>query len=102
MDDLILTPFSDKEMENEYTTHTFIEREIEFTILRLSNQVKPQSGNLYKFGVISLSPSFNYYWFFNNKAIVKGRLKALETFIALKKYCKDKKIGEPFAYKVSK
>ena len=83
MDDLILTPFSDKEMENEY-------------------QVKPQSGNLYKFGVISLSPSFNYYWFFNNKAIVKGRLKALETFSALKKYCKDKKIGEPFAYKVSK
>ena len=42
------------------------------------------------------------YWFFNGKAVIKGRLDALKTFSALKKYCKSKDIGEPFAYKVYK
>tara|TARA_R100001509_G_C4788295_1_gene188862 strand:- start:43 stop:345 length:303 start_codon:yes stop_codon:yes gene_type:complete len=100
MDDLKLTPFSTKEMENEYSTQTFNERGIEFTILRLSNQLKPQSGNLYKFGLVD--NKYNFYWFFNNKAVVKGRLKALETFDALSQYCNEKEIGSPFAFKVSK
>ena len=52
MEDLKLTPFSDKEMGNEYSTQTFRERNIDFTLLRLTNQQKPQSGNLYKFGVV--------------------------------------------------
>jgi len=100
MDDLKLTPFSSKEMDNEYSTQTFNERGIEFTILRLTNQLKPQSGNLYKFGLVD--KDYNFFWFFNNKAIVKGRLKALETFHLLSQYCNEKQIGSPFAYKVSK
>lgn len=100
MDDLILTPFSSKEMDNEYSTQTFNERGIEFTILRFANQLKPQSGNLYKFGLVD--NDYNFYWFFNNKPIVKGRLKALETFHLLSQYCNEKQIGSPFAFKVSK
>ena len=100
MDELKLTPFSDKEMENEYSTPTFRERDIDFTLLRLSNQQKPQSGNLYKFGLVD--DDYQFFWFFNNKAIVKGRLKSLETFSALLQYCKQKDIGKPFAYKVIK
>ena len=76
MDDLKLTPFSDKEMEYDYSTQTFNERGVDFTLIRLSNQQKPQSGNLYKFGLVD--NEYNFYWFFYNKAIVKGRLKALE------------------------
>ena len=38
MEDLKLTPFSDKEMENEYSTETFTERDIDFTLLRLTSQ----------------------------------------------------------------
>ena len=104
MEDLKLTPFSVKEREQEYTTYTFKERDIEFTLLRLKKQVKPQSGNLYKFGLSTQMPSAlrYYYWFFNNKAIVKGRLDALSTFKALQEYCKKKELGKPFAYKVTK
>ncbi len=112
MDNLKLTPFSIKEREQEYTTHTFYERDIQFTLLRLKHQVKPQSGNLYKFG---LSTKMNdaigyngnlgkkyYFWFFNNKAVVKGRIEALSTFKALQEYCKTKELGKPFAFKVIK
>ena len=100
MDDLKLTPFSDKEMEHDYSTQTFNERGVDFTLIRLSNQQKPQSGNLYKFGLVD--NEYRFYWFFYNKAIVKGRLKALETFKALLLYCEQKDIGKPFAYKVVK
>tara|TARA_Y100000385_G_C12510182_1_gene390916 strand:+ start:75 stop:377 length:303 start_codon:yes stop_codon:yes gene_type:complete len=100
MDDLKLTPFSIIEMENEYSTQTFKERGVEFTLLRLSKQSKPQSGNLYKFGLVD--NNYNFFWFFNNRAVVKGRLKALETFNLLSQYCNEKEIGSPFAYKVSK
>ena len=100
MEDLKLTPFSDKEMENEYSTQTFTERDIDFTLLRLTSQQKPQSGNLYKLGVVD--NDYQFFWFFNNKAIVKGRLKALETFKALLIYCEARNIGQPFAYKVTK
>tara|TARA_R110000751_G_scaffold134794_2_gene237307 strand:+ start:3685 stop:3987 length:303 start_codon:yes stop_codon:yes gene_type:complete len=100
MDNLKLTPFSDKEMEDDYSSQTFKERGIDFTLIRLSNQQKPQSGNLYKFGLID--NDYHFYWFFCNKAIVKGRLKALETFHALLIYCEQKDIGKPFAYKVIK
>ena len=64
MEDLKLTPFSDKEMENEYSTQTFTERDIDFTLLRLTSQQKPQSGNLYKFGVVD--NDYQFFWFFNN------------------------------------
>jgi len=100
MDDLKLTPFTEKEMDKEYSTQTFTERGVDFTILRVSNQLKPQSGNLYKFGLVD--NDYQFFWFFNNKSIVKGRLKALETFKALLIYCEAKKIGQPFAYKVYK
>jgi hypothetical protein len=99
MDELTLLPFSQKEMEEQYTFHTFTERNVEFCLLRNSKHSKPQSGNLYKFG---LADENWMYWFFNGKAVIKGRLDALKTFSALKKYCKSKDIGEPFAYKVYK
>jgi hypothetical protein len=100
MDDLKLTPFSKKEMEYDYSTQTFNERGVDFTIIRLTKHQKPQSGNIYKFGLVD--KNYNFYWFFHNKAIVKGRLKALETFKALLDYCEHKDIGDPFAYKVVK
>lgn len=100
MDDLTLTPFSDKEMEYDYSTQTFNERGIEFTLMRLTHQQKPQSGNLYKFGLVDAN--YEFYWFFYNKAIVSGRAKALETFKALLEYCEQKDIGTPFAFKLVK
>lgn len=98
MEDLILTPFSEKEMEKEYETNSFNERGLNFIILKESNVFKIQSGNFYKFGLVD--DDNNFYWFFNGHSCVKGRLKALETFHALSKYCSEKKIGTPFAYKV--
>jgi len=100
MDDLKVIPFTQKEMDEEYSTQTFKERGIDFTLLRLTNQLKPQSGNLYKFGVVD--KDYKFFWFFNNRAIVKGRLKALETFKALQIYCEQREVGLPFAYKVVK
>ena len=100
MEDLKLTPFSKEEMAKEYSSETFRERNIDFTLLRPTNQSKPQSGNLYKFGVVD--DDYHFFWFFNNKAIVKGRLKALETFKALLTYCEARDIGTPFSYKVNK
>lgn len=99
MTDLTLIPFSKIEASHEYDTQTFKERGVNFTLLRLSNQKTLQSGNLYKFGLIDKNTEF--FWFFHNKAIVKGRLKALETFNLLTEYCNEKQIGNPFAYKVS-
>ena len=100
MEELILLPFTDIEENNEYSTNTFSERGIDFTLLRNSVHNRHQSGNLYKFGVIDAKG--NHSWFFGGKAIIKGRVKALQTFNALKKYCEKKNLGEPFAYKVVK
>ncbi len=100
MDNLILLPFTKYESKHEYSTNTFNERGIDFTLLRNSVHNRPQSGNLYKFGLIDRNG--NYYWFFNGKALIKGRVKALETFTAIKHYCDTKDIGKPFAYKVVK
>lgn len=100
MDDLKLTPFSAKEMKNEYCLQTFKERDVWFTLIRLYSQQKPQSGNLYKFGIVHKNTKF--YWFFKSKAIVKGRINALDTFKALQIYCDQRDIGKPFAYKVIK
>ena len=97
MKQLTLTPFSDKEHSQDYNTNTFIERGVAFTILRNANYFKPHSGNKYMFGVVN--SDYEFFWFFNGKAIVKGRLKAIETFKALKIYCKENNIGEPFAHK---
>jgi len=99
MDELILLPFTENEMKNEYSFNTFTERNVEFTIMKNTKHNTPQSGNLYKFGLVDDNWM---YWFFNGKAVIKGRLKALETFNALKQYCSSKGIGEPFAYKVIK
>ncbi len=100
MEDLILTPFSEKEMEKEYETNSFTERGINFIILKESNIFKVQSGNYYKFGLVD--EDYDFYWFFKALPCVKGRLKALETFNALSHYSKQKKIGTPFAFKVGK
>jgi hypothetical protein len=100
MDELILLPFTKYESKHDYSTITFNERGVDFTILRNSVHNRPQSGNLYKFGLIDTNG--NYYWFFNGKALIKGRIKALETFNALKQYCYANKLGKPFAYKVVK
>lgn len=100
MENLILLPFTDRENNNEYSFTSFKERGIDFTLLRNCVHNRPQSGNLYKFGLIDKNG--NYFWFFNGKALIKGRIKALETFSALNKYCYAKKIGKPFAYKVVK
>lgn len=97
MEQLTLTPFSDKENSIDYSTTTFVERGVAFTILRNSKHFKPHSGNKYMFGVVNAD--YEFFWFFNGKAIVKGRLKAIETFKALKIYCEQNNIGEPFAYK---
>lgn len=100
MQDLKLIPFSDKEMESEYSTTTFNERGIEFTLLRNVSNQKPSSGNIYKFGVVS--DDYEFFWFFGGKPIIKGRIKALETYYALSIYCKKRSVGTPFAYKVNK
>lgn len=100
MDELILMPFSKEESEEDFNLNVFIERGMEFGVLSSSNRFKPSSGNLYKFGL--KADSGNYYWFFNGKPVVKGRINALKTYSALKQYCENKKIGQPFAYKKSK
>ena len=100
MEDLILIPFSKEEMEKEYQTNSFNERGVNFVILKETNIFRVQSGNYYKFGLVD--DNYDFYWFFKGLPCVKGRLKALETFNALSNYCKQKNIGTPFAFKVSK
>ena len=106
MDELILLPFTEREKTHQYSFNTFTERNIEFTIMKNSIHNTPQSGNLYKFGLLNKEGyrciCDEMWWFFNGKAIIKGRLKALETFSALQQYCKMKGLGQPFAFKVVK
>jgi hypothetical protein len=96
--ELSLTPFTEQELSEDYTTNTFIESGVEFTLLRLSNQFKINTSKSYKFGVVDAD--YNFYWFFCNKPLVKGRKNAIEVFTKLQSYCIAKNIGQPFAYKV--
>lgn len=92
-----LTPFTSKEESIEYSTITFNERGVDFTLLKISNQSKPHTGNKYKFGVVD--ENYNFYWFFNGKSEIRNRSMAVKVFAILKRYCELKDIGEPFAFK---
>lgn len=94
---LELTPFTEEEKSKDYILHKFKERGYPFAFLREKNNVNLNSGNKYKFGLIT--PKKKYYWFFFGKSMCKNRYKALEIYTALLKHCQEKNFGEPFAFK---
>ena len=82
MDELILLPFTKYESKHDYSTITFNERGVDFTLLRNSVHNRPQSGNLYKFGLIDTNG--NYYWFLMVKPLSKAELKHWKHLMLLK------------------
>lgn len=94
---LNITPFDEIERNKEYVLFKFKERGYPFVFLREKSQSRINSGNQYKFGVLSNKKKF--YWFFIGRVVCKDRLKALETYTALLKYCDENGLGTPFAFK---
>ena len=93
-----LTPFSESELKHDYEFVEFLERGYPMAMLNRTNFVFSPSKTKYKFGLIH-AETLDYYWFFLGKAVIKDRLRALQTYNALLYYCDNKKIGQPFAFK---
>lgn len=90
-------PFSDEENAKSYDTNTFIERGVEVTFLKLSNQHKPKSGNRYRIGFVDVN--YKFYWFYYNQYF-EGRTLAIKAYEKLKAYCEEKGLGIAFLYKL--
>lgn len=96
MSNLELTPFSKEDKEQNFQLNTFVERGLVINMLA-PKKLKVQSGNLYKFGVLS---NHKYYWFFKGKSLIKGRKKAIEVYKALLIYSEENNLEDVFMCKV--
>lgn len=97
---ITLKPFSQKEKESSFFINTFFEKGIVIDFLVFTENLQPNSGNFYKFGTTDKENFF--YWFFEGKALVKGRSKAMEVYKALILYCNEYNFEYPFIIKVVK
>lgn len=93
-----LTPFSESELKQEFDYVEFVERGYKMAMLNVVDfEFLSFSKTKYKFGLIDNDD--NLHWFFYGKAVVKNRLKALQTYNALVVYCNKNNLGKPFAFK---
>ena len=90
-------PFSDSEKKISWTIEKFKERGKDFAILVESDNDEIPKTDAYRFGCISEGGLMS--WFFNGIATTKSRLKAIEVYNELQKYCSDNSKGFAFAYK---
>jgi hypothetical protein len=99
-------PFSDAEALRKYHLSMFYEGGHEFAVLTIvaNGSLLYTHGNIWEFGYISniSEEKKEMFWFFNRNSRVKGRDQAIFTYQALKQYCEDRGLGQPFAFKVSK
>ncbi len=96
---LTRTKFTDSEAKKVDTIHSFDEMGITINMLMDKDSfTKIPSGNQYKFGVIS---DTNFYWFFYGKAVANSREKMREIFHAI---CKSNQNPSdlPFVFKVKR
>ena len=90
-------PFSDFENTKKYSKVSFIESELEITMLNIvSEKSKIPSGNFYKFGVII---NEKFYWYFNGNAVANSRQQMIDIFRAILSVNKNPK-STPFIFKV--
>lgn len=90
-------PFSNSEKKINFTIEIFKERGKEFAMLVESDNDEIPKTDAYRFGHVSLGGSM--HWFFNGMATTKDRIKAIEVYNELQKYCRSKNLGQAFAYK---
>lgn len=99
-------PFSDAEAARKYHLSMFHEAGREFAVLTIvaNGALVYTHGNIWEFGYIDNISKENkkMFWFFNKNSRVKGREQAIFTYQALKNYCEERNLGQPFAFKVSK
>ncbi len=95
-----LKKFNKKQCSKEYTLYYFTENNKELAMLSFKNAIKHTIGSYYKFGV--LTNDGELYWFFNGYATIRSRDEAVKVYSALKVHCKEKDIGQPFAFKTKK
>lgn len=99
-------PFSDAEALRKYHLSMFYEGGHEFAVLTIvvNGSLLYTHGNIWEFGYISniSEGKKEMFWFFNRNSRVKGRDQAIFTYQALKQYCEERGLGQPFAFKVSK
>jgi hypothetical protein len=99
MTTLEATPFSDKEREIKYELNSFIECGMPFSIMVEREMRALNTGNSYKFGVLSFDNK-NLSWLFYGEVVATTRLEALKLYQQLLVACEAQKLGRPFAYKV--
>lgn len=99
-------PFSDAEASRKYHLSMFHEGGHEFAVLTIvaNGALVYTHGNIWEFGYIDdlSAEKKKMFWFFNKNSRVKGRDQAIFTYQALKQYCEERSLGQPFAFKVSK
>lgn len=99
MTTLELTPFTQKESSMKYELNSFTECGMPFSIMVEREMNTHNTGNSYKFGVLSLDNK-TLSWLFYGEVVATNRIEALKLYQQLLLACQTQKIGRPFAYKV--
>lgn len=99
MTTLEATPFTEKEREIKYELNSFMEFGMPFSIMVERGAKTLNTGNSYKFGVLS-SDSKSLSWLFYGEVVATTRFDALKLYQQLLTACESQKLGRPFAYKV--
>lgn len=94
-------PFSKKELSKKYELTRFIEGGVPFCVLvEKDPDVRMNTGNMWKFGVVKSSSPKKIEWFFLGRVMTRDRSEARRIYGLLQVYCQSNDLGEAFAYKV--
>jgi hypothetical protein len=96
---LEVVPFTESERTIKYELNSFVEASLPFTILVERESQTLNTGNSYKFGVLS-PDNKTLGWLFYGEVAANSRVEAIKIFQTLLKMCEAQGIGRPFAYKV--